>query len=144
MAIPEPGADMRRREFIAGLGSAAVSVPFDARAQAAKSPTIGFLGASTPSAAGLWSAAFVQRLHELGWSEGRNVTIDYRWAEGRPERFAEMAAIFVHNRVDIIVTSGPAVLAAKQATSLIPIVFAASGDPVGSGLVTSLSRPGGN
>jgi ABC-type uncharacterized transport system substrate-binding protein len=87
----------------------------------------------------------VQRLHELGWNEGRTVAIEYRWAEGREERFAQIAAEFVRLKVDIIVTSGtPQVLAAKQATSVIPIVFAAAGDPVASGLVASLARPGGN
>jgi putative ABC transport system substrate-binding protein len=87
----------------------------------------------------------VQRLRELGWIEGRTITIEYRWAEGRDERFAEIAAEFVRLKVDIIVTSGtPQVLAAKHATSVIPIVFAGAGDPVGSGLVASLARPGGN
>ena len=92
-----------------------------------------------------WVAAFVQRLRELGWIEGRTVTIEYRWSEGRAERFAEIAAEFVRLKVDVIVTSGtPQVLAAKQATSVIPIVFATAGDPVGNGLVASLARPGGN
>ena len=91
-----------------------------------------------------WAAAFVQRLRELGWIEGRTVAIEYRWAEGRSERFAEIAAEFVRLKVDVIVTAGGAVLAAKQATSIIPIVFALANDPVGSGLVASLARPGGN
>ena len=87
----------------------------------------------------------MQRLRELGWIEGRTVAIEYRWAEGRSERFAEIAAEFVRLKVDVIVTDGTApVLAAKQATSVIPIVFAAAGDPVGTGLVASLARPGGN
>jgi putative ABC transport system substrate-binding protein len=108
-------------------------------------PTIGFLGANTPSAQSQWTAAFVQRLHELGWIEGRTVAIDYRWAEARNERSAEIAAEFVRLKVDVIVTSGTASpLAAKNATSVIPIVFAAAGDPVGNGLVASLARPGGN
>jgi putative ABC transport system substrate-binding protein len=107
--------------------------------------TIGFLGQSTRSAASEWVAAFVQRLRELGWIEGRTVAIEYRWAEGRDERFAQIAAEFVRLKVDIIVTSGtPQVLAVKQATSVIPIVFAAAGDPVAGGLVASLARPGGN
>ena len=90
-------------------------------------------------------AAFVQRLRELGWIEGRTVAIEYRWAEGRNERFSEIAAEFVRLKVDVIVTQGtPAAIAAKQATSVIPIVFAVAGDPVGSGLVASLARPGGN
>src|SRR5262249_49364411 len=88
---------------------------------------------------------FVRRLHELGWVEGRTVTIEYRWAEGRTERAADIAAEFVQRRVDVIVTSGTGmVLAAKQATSVIPIVFAAAGDPVGTGVVAGRARPGGN
>ena len=136
---------MKRREFITLLGATAVW-PLAARAQqAAKLPTIGFMGQTTRSAAGEWTAAFVQRLRELGWIDGRNVAIEYRWGEGRDERFAEIAAEFVRLKVDVIVTSGtPQVLAAKQATSVIPIVFATAGDPVGTGLVTSLARPGGN
>ncbi len=136
---------MRRREFITLVGGAA-AWPLAARAQQpAKVPTIGFLGAGTPLVWGQWVAAFVQRLRELGWIEGRNVAIEYRWAEGRDERFAEIAAEFVRLKVDVIVTSGtPTVVAAKQATSVIPIVFATAGDPVGTGLVASLARPGGN
>jgi putative ABC transport system substrate-binding protein len=88
---------------------------------------------------------FVQRLRELGWLEGRDVTIEYRWAEGRSDRFAEIAAEFVRLKVDVIVTHNtPTIIAAKQATSVIPIVFATAGDTVGSGLVASLTRPGGN
>src|SRR5882724_7663625 len=136
---------MRRREFITLLGGAA-TWPLAAHAQqAAKLPTIGFLVAGTPSSHGQWVAAFVRRLHELGWIEGRTVAIEYRWAEGRTERFDEIAAEFVRRKVDVIVTSATApVVAAKQATSVIPIVFAAAGDPVASGLVASLARPGGN
>jgi ABC-type uncharacterized transport system substrate-binding protein len=137
---------MRRRKFLSLFGGAAAAWPLAARAQQpAKLPTIGFLGQSTRSAASEWVAAFVQRLHELGWNEGRTIAIEYRWAEGREERFAELAAELVRLKVDIIVTSGtPQVVAAKQATSVIPIVFAAAGDPVASGLVASLARPGGN
>jgi len=139
---------MRRREFITLLGSAAVASaiwPRVARAQQpAKVPAIGFLGASTPSAWSHWSSAFVQRLHELGWIEGRTVAIEYRWAEGRGERYAEIAAEFVRLKVDVILTVGGAVPASKQATSVIPIVFAIAVDPVGTGLVASLARPGGN
>jgi len=91
-----------------------------------------------------WTAALAQRLGELGWIEGRTVAIEYRWAEGRPERYAEIAAEFVSRRVDVIVTTVPAAPAAKQATSVIPIVFILASDPVGSGLVASLARPGGN
>jgi putative tryptophan/tyrosine transport system substrate-binding protein len=136
---------LKRREFITLLGSA-MAWPLAARAQQpGKLRTIGFLGQSTRSAASEWVAAFAQRLRELGWIEGRTITIEYRWAEGREERFAEIAAELVRLKVDVIVTSGtPQILAAKQATSVIPIVFAAAGDPVGNHLVASLARPGGN
>jgi putative tryptophan/tyrosine transport system substrate-binding protein len=136
---------MRRREFLAIVGGAAVGWPLAARAQQpAKLPTIGLLGPSTLSTYGPWVAAFLQRLRELGWVEGRNIAIEYRWAEGRPERFAEIATEFVNSNVDVIVTGGNAVSAVRQATSTIPIVFALAVDPVGSGFVNSLSRPGGN
>ena len=136
---------IRRREFITLLGGAA-AWPLAARAQqAAKLPTIGFLGQNTRSAWSEYVAAFVQRLRELGWIEGRTIAIEYRWGEGRAERFAEITAEFVRLKVDVIVTSAtPPVLAAKQATAIIPIVFATAGDPVGTGLVASLARPGGN
>ena len=137
---------MRRREFITFMGGAAVAWPLAARAQqAARLPTIGYLGASTRSVESLRIAAFVERLRELGWIEGRTIAIDYRWTEGRDDRLAEIAAEFVRLKVDIIVTAGtPQTLAAKHATSVIPIVFAAVGDPVGAGVVESLARPGGN
>jgi putative tryptophan/tyrosine transport system substrate-binding protein len=137
---------IRRREFIATLGSAAVYLPLAAHAQQpAKLPTIGLLGATTLSVESQRVAAFVQRLRELGWTEGRTIAIEDRWAEGRNERFAEIAAEFIRLKADVIVTAGTAsVLAAKQATSVIPIVFAAAGDPVGMDLVASLARPGGN
>src|SRR5262249_16378362 len=140
-----PMFGMRRREFITLLGGAA-AWPLAARAQQAiKVPAIGILGSGTPATQGHWYAAFVQRLRELGWIDGRTVAIEYRWAEGRDERAAEIAAEFVQRKVDVIVTSATAgVVAAKQATSVIPIVFAAAGDPVGTGLVASLARPGGN
>jgi putative ABC transport system substrate-binding protein len=136
---------MKRREFIILLGSAA-AWPLAARAQQlAKLPTIGFLGSSTAAEMGDWVAVFLNRLHQLGWLENRNVTIEYRWAEGRTERYAEIAAEFVRLKVDVIVTYGTAaVQQAKQATASIPIVFAGAGDPVGAGLVASLARPGGN
>jgi putative ABC transport system substrate-binding protein len=136
---------MRRRAFITLLGSAA-AWPLAARAQQpAKLPTIGFLGSATALAGSQWAAAFVQRLRELGWIENRTVAIEYRWAEGREERFAEIAAEFARLKVDAIVASGtPAVMASRQATSVTPIVFAPAGDPVASGLVASLARPGGN
>ena len=136
---------MRRRAFISLLGGAA-AWPLTARAQqAGKLPTIGFLGSTTPAAQSQLTAAFVQRLRELGWIEGQTVTIEYRWAEGRSERFAEFAAEFVRLKVDVILTHNtPPVLAAKQATSVIPIVFATAADPVDTGVVASLARPGGN
>src|SRR5262244_1010342 len=134
---------MRRREFIALLGGAA-AWPLAARAQQAKLPTIGFLGTGASSAWAPWTAAFVQRLHELGWIEGRTVAIQYRWAEGRTERSAELAAELARLKVNVIVTGGNAALAAKQASSVVPIVFALVDDPVGTGLVASLARPGGN
>ena len=134
---------MKRRDFIAGLcGTAAW--PLAAHAQPAKLPTIGFLGTTTPSAWADYVPAFVQRLRELGWIEGRTVAIEYRWAEGRNDRFGEIAAEFARLKVDVIVTSGGAGVAAKQATSTIPIVLALANDPVGSGRAASLARPGGN
>jgi putative tryptophan/tyrosine transport system substrate-binding protein len=137
---------MRRREFIAVLGGAVVAWPLAARAQqSAKLPTIGFMGSGTATTQRQWTAAFVRRLGELGWVEGRTIAIEYRWAEGRSERFAEIAAEFARLKVDVILTHNtPPVLAAKQATSTIPIVFATAGDPIGTGVVTSLARPGGN
>jgi putative ABC transport system substrate-binding protein len=136
---------MRRREFITVLGGAA-AWPLAVHAQQPrKLPTIGYLGSSTALAQSRWVGAFGQRLTQLGWIEGRNVAIEYRWAEGRGERFAEIAAEFTRLKVDVIMTSGTApVLAAKQATSLIPIVFAVASDPVGNALVATLARPGGN
>jgi putative tryptophan/tyrosine transport system substrate-binding protein len=137
---------VRRRQFISLLGGAAAAWPLAARAQQrTKLPTIGYLGASTLSATSERVAAFVQRLRELGWIEGQTIAIDYRWADGRTGRFAEIAAEFVRLKVDVIVTSGAGPVAAtKEATSIIPIVFTVASDPVGTGLVTSLSRPGGN
>jgi putative ABC transport system substrate-binding protein len=135
---------MKRRAFITLLSGAA-SWPLAARAQQpGKLPTVGFLVSGTPASHGQWFAGLAQRLRELGWIEGRTVAIEYRWAEGRTERAAEIAAEFVQRKVDVIVTAGTAfVVVAKQATSIIPIVFVA-GDPVGTGLVASLARPGGN
>jgi putative ABC transport system substrate-binding protein len=113
--------------------------------QAGKLPTIGLWGPTTPSVGSQRAAAFVQRLRELGWIEGRTVAIEYRWAEGRDERAAAIAAEFVRLKVDVIVTQAtPPTLAAKQATAVIPIVFANASDPVGTDLVASLARPGGN
>ena len=137
---------MRRREFITLLGGTGAVWPLAARAQqAAKLPTIGFLGANNASFAMASIDAFVQRLRELGWIENRTVAIEYRWAEGREARFAEIAAEFVRLKVDVILTyATPSSIAAQKATAVIPIVFAAAGDPVGTGLVASLARPGGN
>lgn len=136
---------MRRRDFITGIAGSAAALPLPARAQqGGKAPTIGYLGQNTPSTQSQWVAAFAQRLRELGWIDGRNLTIEYRWAEGRRERYAEIAAEFVRLKVDVIVTGGTAVVAAKEATSSIPIVFVGAGDPVGSGFVASLARPAGN
>jgi putative tryptophan/tyrosine transport system substrate-binding protein len=135
---------MKRRDFITLLGGVA-AWPLAAHAQqAGKLPTVGLLVPGTPSSHGHWFASLVQRLHELGWIEDRTIAIAYRWAEGRGERYAEIAAEFVRLKVDVIVTTGPAAPQAKKATSVIPIVLALSGDPVGAGLVASLARPGGN
>src|SRR5262249_48843102 len=141
-----PFDQLHRREFIALLSSAVTARPLAAHAQQpVRPPTIGFMGATTPSAGGQLLAAFVARLRELGWIDGRNVAIEVRWAEGRGERFAEIAAEFVRRKVDVILTHNTQpVLAASQATSVIPIVFATAGDPVGIGVVASLARPGGN
>jgi putative ABC transport system substrate-binding protein len=137
---------MNRRSFITLLGGAAAGCPLAARAQqSGKLPTIGYLGGGRPISQRAWVDAFVQRLRELGWIEGRTVTIEYQWGEGRPERYAEIAADFVRLKVDVILAGGTeAAIAAKQATSLIPIVFPTAGDPVGSRLVASLARPSGN
>jgi ABC-type uncharacterized transport system substrate-binding protein len=136
---------MKRREFITLLAGAAAAWPLAARAQQpAKMPTVGFLGPTTRSAVSPWLTVFVQRLGELQWIEGRNVVIDYRWAEGSNERASEIAAEFARLKVDVIFTHGTGAYPAKQATSTIPIVFALATDPVGTGLVASLARPGGN
>ena len=135
-----------RRKFLATLGGAAVAWPLAARAQQpGKVPTIGYLGSTTRSVDSHRLPAFTERLRELGWIEGRTIAIEFRWAEGRSERAAAIVAEFVRQKVDVIVAGGTEyVLAAKQATSVIPIVFANVGDPVGSGLVAGLARPGGN
>jgi putative ABC transport system substrate-binding protein len=134
---------MKRREFITLLGGAAAILPLPVRAQS-KVRSIGYLGSGSPSAQGPWIAAFVQRMRELGWIEGVTFAVEYRWAEGHSERYAEIAAEFVRLNVAVILTEGVAVPAAKRATAEIPIVFAVAGDPVGAGLVVSLARPGGN
>lgn len=139
---------MKRRVFLTLLGSAAGAPsllrPLSALARQGKLPTIGFLGTTSASAWAPWTAAFVDRLRELGWVEGRTIAIEYRWAEGRTDRFAEIAAEFVRLDVDVILTSGSAVLQTEKATSTIPIVFALASEPVGTGMVASLARPGGN
>ena len=140
-----PFDHLKRRQFITLLGGA-VAWPFTAKAQQpAKKPTIGVLGAAAPSVASHWLAAFVQTLHELGWTENQNIAFEVRWANGRTDRLAEIASEFVQLKVDLIFTwaTQPA-LVAKRTTSSIPIVFALATDPIGSGLVASLARPGGN
>jgi putative tryptophan/tyrosine transport system substrate-binding protein len=135
---------LKRRKFITLLGGAAAAWPLVARADQ-KLSTIGWLGSGSAIAASPWVTAFGQRLRELGRIEGRTVAIEYRWAEGRDQRFAEIMAEFIRLKVDVVLTySNAAALAAKQATTSVPIVFAAAGDPVGTGLVASLARPGGN
>ena len=136
---------MRRREFISLLGGA-TAWPLSARAQQTRRlRTIGFLGAATAVVWAPWTAAFEKRLDELGWMKGRTVAIEYRWAEGRSIRFAEIASEFVRFNVDAIVTAGTeSTIAVKQVTSEVPIVVALATDPVAAGLVASLARPGGN
>jgi putative ABC transport system substrate-binding protein len=137
---------MRRRHFLTVLGGGAALWPFAGLAQPASTlRTIGFLVPGSRLSHGHRAMAFAHRLGELGWHEGRNVTIEYRWAEGRRERYSEIAAEFVRLNVTAIVTAGTEpVAAAKQVASVIPIVFATAGDPIGTGLVASLARPGGN
>lgn len=135
---------MQRREFISRLGGAAVAWPFAARAQQARKPTIGVLGVSTAANWTAWMAAFTQRLRELGWIEGSTVAIQYRWADGRTDAYASIAAEFVQRKVDVIVTVGSAVATVQKETSIIPIVFAIAVDPLGTGMIASLARPGGN
>jgi putative ABC transport system substrate-binding protein len=133
---------MRRREFLAGIGGIAAS-PFAARAQQpTRLPVVGFMGAATPSAWLPWTAAFVRRLDELGWVDGKTVKIEYRWAAGSEERYAEIATELVNLDAKVLVAVGGD--AAKKATSKTPIVVALMSDPVGTGLVSSLARPGGN
>jgi putative ABC transport system substrate-binding protein len=136
---------MRRRDFITLVAGAAVWPLAASAQQSVRVPTIGFLGGAAPSVMAGLAAAFVQRLSELHWVVGNTIAIEYRYAEGRNDRLAEFATEFVRLKVDAIVTSGtPPVLALMQATSSIPIVFVAAGDPVANGLVKSLARPGGN
>jgi putative tryptophan/tyrosine transport system substrate-binding protein len=136
---------MKRREFMLLMGGVAVvSTSAAYGQQLAKLPVIGFLVAGTQASHGAWVAAFAQRLSELGWTDGRNVKIEYRWAAGDAQQTTQFAAEFVQRSADIIVTSAYGVMAAKQATSTIPIVCAAYGDVVAHGIVNSLARPGGN
>jgi putative ABC transport system substrate-binding protein len=136
---------MRRRQFLSLIGGAAATTPCAVRAQqATKLPTVGFLGAGSPAGWSHWTAAFLLRLRELGWVEGRTMSIEYRWAEGHSERYAEITAEFVRLKVDVIVSAGSAALVAKRVTSAVPIVFTIAADPLGDGMVASLARPGGN
>jgi putative ABC transport system substrate-binding protein len=136
------GVGMRRRDFVAAAGGAMVWPVANAQ-QPGRLPTIGFLGAN-PTLFAPWTASFTARLRELGWIDGRTVAIEYRWSEGRTDRYAEIAEEFVRRRVDVIVTVGSAVPTVRQATTVIPIVFAVAIDPVRSGLVPNLANPGGN
>jgi putative tryptophan/tyrosine transport system substrate-binding protein len=137
---------MKRRDFLRAVGGLVLGWPLGVEAQQRSNlPTIGFLGPLSQSTMASWTAAFVQRLGELGWVDGRTVVIEYRWADGSSEHLADIAAEFVRLKVAVIVTGGTApAAAAKQATSVIPIVFGTAGDPVRLGLVASLARPGGN
>lgn len=133
---------MRRRDFLVTAGGIAAA-PFAVRAQqTAKLPIVGFMGAATPSAWSPWTSAFTRRMEELGWVDGKTVRIEYRWAEGSEERYDQIAAEFVRLGVNVLVAVGGD--AARKATSKTPIVVALMSDPVGTGLVSSLARPGGN
>ena len=137
---------MRRREFLGALGGTAVAWPLAARAQQpAKLPTIGFLGNSTAALEANLVGPFREGLRDLGYEEGRNIAIEYRWAEGQYERFPALIAELIASKVDVIVTAGtPASLAVKKATSSVPLVMIAVGEPVATGLVASLAKPGAN
>src|SRR5262249_61937191 len=148
MNDPQPEGHMAshigRRKFLATLGGAAAAWPLAARAQQTKMPTIGVVGTASAAAWSPWTAAFVLRLRELGWIDGRTVAIEYRWANGRNERFAEIAAEFVQLKADVILTSGAAGFAGKQGTSTSPIVAGGFSGPLRRGLVCRVLGPGGD